>query len=390
MVELLDLPAHGVGRGPHAPSRTQSADDVDDPLDAQAATSWPTGSSSSPAAVRAPADSPSPSRTPSRDDPEREVILKVARSAVGRPPAGRRGRRPARARPPADRPADRGTVRRRRPPALLLTDAGKETLAARLAKEGRATLGQLQQFGGDLLDVDGLPGRQGLLPPRHQAGEPRHHARPGHPQAHAGPLRLLAGRARASTTSSPAHPGTWTRTSAGAGGIATTGPQSCTPSRRRSSRWRRAVLPWWRRRLGPSPEPRATPPSSSRARSSRPWRPSSRQLFQRALNPDVKHRFSTADELAIAWQEVFASLDAGEETAESNDALAEAAVADTPLERSGLSARARSALARLDLATVGGSARRAPGADQHHPRSRGGLPQGDPAPDQANGGPGSP
>ena len=37
--------------------------------------------------------------------------------------------------------------------ALLLSDAGKETLAVRLAKEGRCTLGQLQQFGGNLLDA---------------------------------------------------------------------------------------------------------------------------------------------------------------------------------------------------------------------------------------------
>ena len=39
---------------------------------------------------------------------------------------------------------------------------------------------------------------------------------------------------------------------------------------------------------------------------------------------------------------------------EANDELAEAADLDTPLERSGLSARARSAAARLDVTTVGG------------------------------------
>ena len=37
--------------------------------------------------------------------------------------------------------------------AEYLTDAGKETLATRLSKEGRATVGQLEQYGSQLLEA---------------------------------------------------------------------------------------------------------------------------------------------------------------------------------------------------------------------------------------------
>ena len=77
---------------------------------------------------------------------------------------------------------------------LLMSDAGKETLATRLAKEGQSTLEQLQRWGTDLLEAMAyLVDVQGRLPPGHQAGEPRHRPGPWLPQAAPDLVRLLAG-----------------------------------------------------------------------------------------------------------------------------------------------------------------------------------------------------
>lgn len=86
-------------------------------------------------------------------DAEREVILKVARA----PSAGKRLKAEGEVLRALDhkrivRLLD-GPIEVAERRALLMSDAGKETLAVRLAKEGRSTLGQLQQFGGDLLDA---------------------------------------------------------------------------------------------------------------------------------------------------------------------------------------------------------------------------------------------
>ena len=236
--------------------------------------------------------------------------------------------------------------------ALLLTDAGKETLAARLAKEGRATLGQLQQFGGDLLDVMSYLDGKGIF---HRDVKPANLGIAPDPGSRR-PTLVLFDLSLASADVDNLD----VRHTRVPGPVPGPGPAAALrPGRRALLRLGDAVRDGdggaavVARRLGPSPEPARRP--GRRAGLVRAGRggPARRHCSSSALNPDVKHRYSTADELAIAWQEVFASLDAREETAESNDALAEAAVADTPLERSGLSTRARSALARLDLATVG-------------------------------------
>ncbi|WP_420873106.1 protein kinase domain-containing protein [Nocardioides daphniae] len=47
--------------------------------------------------------------------------------------------------------------------ALLLSDAGKETLATRIATEGRATIEQLEGYGRDLLEAVAHLDEQGLF-----------------------------------------------------------------------------------------------------------------------------------------------------------------------------------------------------------------------------------
>jgi len=80
------------------------------------------------------------------------------------------------------------------------------------------------------------------------------------------------------------------------------------------------------------------------------------EFFSRALAPNSKDRYATVQELAAAWRGVFADLDAPagpDEAAAASDAAAGAAEKTTPLAKSGLSARALSALARHNVETVG-------------------------------------
>jgi len=285
------------------------------------------------------------------DDPDREVILKVARTAA----ADRRLAAEADVLRALDH---KRIVRLLEGPldangrhALLLTDAGKETLATRLSKEGRATLGQLQQFGGDLLEAmahletkgvfhrDVKPANLGIIPD------------PGSRK----PTLVLFDFSLASESVENIASGTQ-------------GYLDPYLGRGRRQRYDRAaelyavsatlfematgVLPWWPNSVSqpldakdaPIVDPGAFEPAVAVQLTA---------LFRKALSAEVRNRYSSADELALAWQEVFATLDSREETAESNDTLAEAATTDTPLERSGLSARARSALTRLDIAAVG-------------------------------------
>lgn len=284
-------------------------------------------------------------------DSEREVILKVARTSA----ADKRLKAEAELLRALDhkrivRLLD-GPIEIAERRALLLSDAGKETLAVRLTKEGRSTLGQLQQFGGDLLDAmtyleakgyfhrDIKPANLGIIPD------------PGTRK----PSLVLFDLSLSDESVDNTASGT---------------PGYLDPylGRGLRKRYDRAAelyavsatlfematggLPWWgsggSQPLSPDDAPVVEPTAFEPAVAAQ-----FAQLFRKALHPKAKSRFSSADELATAWHEIFATLDAGDETAEANQELAEAAVLETPLEKSGLSARARSAAARLDATTVG-------------------------------------
>lgn len=236
--------------------------------------------------------------------------------------------------------------------ALLLSDAGKETLAVRLAKEGRSTLGQLQQFGGDLLDAMTYLETKGFF---HRDIKPANLGIIPDPGTRRPTLVLFD----------------FSLSNANLDNIASGTPGYLDPylGRGKRRRYDRAAelyavsatlfematggLPWWGggsgQPLNPTDEAVVEPTAFEPAVAVQ-----FAQLFRKALSPAVKARFSSADELAVAWHEVFATLDASDETTEANDEMAEAADLDTPLEKSGLSARARSAASRLDVSTVGG------------------------------------
>jgi serine/threonine protein kinase len=285
-------------------------------------------------------------------DPSREVILKVARNTSSE----------KRLRDEADvlRSLDHkrivrlidGPVELADRRAILLSDAGKETLATRLTKEGRSTLGQLQQFGGDLLDAMAYLETKGVF---HRDIKPANLGITPDPGTRK-PSLVLFDFSLANETVDNIESGT---------------PGYLDPylGRGQRRRYDRAAeiysvsatlfematggLPWWAdgggQPLGATDEPVIEPTAFEPAVAAQ-----FTKLFRKALSPDAKARFSSADELAVAWHEVFATLDASDETAEANDQLAANATLETPLERSGLSARARSAVVRLDVTTVGG------------------------------------
>lgn len=239
--------------------------------------------------------------------------------------------------------------------ALLLSDAGPETLAARLAAEGRSTLEQLERYGGDLLDAvahldargvfhrDIKPSNLGIAPD------------PGSRKPHLVLFDLSLAREPLEHTTSGTH-----------------GYVDPFLGRGRRRRYDRAAelfavavtlfematseRPWWR--AG------ATAPSSLADRVvltaelfDPAAAPALREFFRQALAPEASDRFPDAAAMAQAWRDVFADLDTGAGGAgldqAGRDAAAEAASLDTPLEQAGLTVRALSAVSRLAATTVG-------------------------------------
>ena len=346
-LELLRLASDELRRGDHAEDPTP----VEDPVDAQTddivadrfiVTSRRGEGSSGVALGVHDTDS---------DDPSRELVLKVARTES----AARRLSLEADVLRAIDHrrvvrlmagPLDVGHRR-----ALLLSDAGKETLATRLSKEGRATVGQLEQYGSQLLEAMIYLESQGVF---HRDIKPANLGITPDPGTRK-PSLILFDFSLASESVDNTSSGT---------------PSYLDPylGRGRRQKYDRAAelwavsttlfematgqLPWWGEGAGrpadPSDPPIIEPTSYEPAGATQLT-----AFCQRALNPDAGARFSSADELAVAWQGVFASLDTDDDSAGGNDDLADAATLDTPLERAGLSARALSAVSRLDVATVG-------------------------------------
>ncbi|TCC18666.1 BREX system serine/threonine kinase PglW [Kribbella sindirgiensis] len=285
------------------------------------------------------------------DDPDRELVLKVARSES----ATRRIAAEADVLRSLDH---RRVVRLFEGPfdvdgrsVILLSDAGKETLATRLAKEGRSTIGQLEQLGGQLLEAVSYLESQGIF---HRDIKPANLGITPDPGSRK-PSLVLFDFSLASESVENLGSGT---------------PGYLDPylGRGKRHRYDRAAelyavsatlfematgqLPWWGEGAGRPADlgDRAVVEPTSFESSIATQLTA---LFHRALDPDASKRFGSADQLADAWLDVFASLDTHEQGGGGNDELAGQATLETPLERAGLSARALSGLGRLDAATVG-------------------------------------
>jgi serine/threonine protein kinase len=283
---------------------------------------------------------------------DKEVILKIARDDA----AGRRLDVEAEVlrgleHPRVVRLAETLELGGRR--VLLMSDAGKETLATRLAKEGQSTLEQLQRWGTDLLeamaylvDAQGVfhrdikPANLGIAPdPAYRkphltlfdfslAREPLDNITSGTP----GYLDPYLGKGRRTRYDRAAE--LWA--------VSATLFEMAT-----------GVLPWWSNGANspasttdrPVVEPTSFDPAVGAPLA---------ELFRKALSPDARERFGNVEDLLRAWSGVFASLDLNEDAVQKDEDLASQATLETPLEQSGLSAQALSALRRLDgVVTVG-------------------------------------
>lgn len=282
-------------------------------------------------------------------DPDREVVMKVARTdaAAGRLSSEAQTlsildhKRIVRL---LEGPTQVGTRT-----AIVMTDAGTETLATRLLKEGRSTVGQLERFGGQLLEALSYLESKGIF---HRDIKP----------ANIGTLTTRQPDLVLFDFSLASEP----LDSISAGTPGYLDPFLGKGRRQRYDRaaelWAAAVtlfemstgqLPWWPEGSGQPSSP-AEAPVVQRASFETSVSEHLVEFFTKALYPDSRKRFASADEMAASWYQVFAALDAGNDDAQANDDLANQASLETPLERAGLSARALSGALRLDeVITVG-------------------------------------
>jgi serine/threonine protein kinase len=229
--------------------------------------------------------------------------------------------------------------------ALLLSDAGSTTLAHLISTEGRCSLGMLESLGGDLLDAAAYLDSQGRF---HRDVKPANIGVSKDPHSKRRSLVLFD----FSLSNEPLE-----KTESGTPGYAD--PYLGKGKRRRYDRaaelWSVSATLYematgeqvsWTDGLHrpvtkgdkPAVDPRYFEASVATQFTA---------LFRRALHPETGKRFGSVEELAQAWNEIFATLEVGKEGAAANDDLAAQAVLDTPLERSGLSARAISGAERL-------------------------------------------
>lgn len=239
--------------------------------------------------------------------------------------------------------------------ALLLTDAGDETLSLRIQSEGRATIEQLETYGADLFAAVAYLDSVGIF---HRDIKPAN-----------------LGIVRDSSTSKPRlvlFDLSLAREPLSMIGSGTKGyldPYIGPPKRRQYDKaaelYAVAVtlfematgsLPWWRDGdagpSNPADEVVLVAQSFESAIAD-----NLTDFFRSALAADVRKRFSDIHALAAAWSAVFESLD---QTGESNDSdgasrdgAAAAATLDTQIADAGLTARALSAASRLGVTTVG-------------------------------------
>lgn len=245
--------------------------------------------------------------------------------------------------------------------AILMTDAGRQTLADRLHSEGQATLEQLENYSADILEAVAYLDDAGIF---HRDIKPANIAIGADP----GTRKPRATLFDFSLAREPLH-------KIESGSQPYLDPFLGRGSRRQYDRaaelYAVAVTlfelasgekPWWRDgdSVPTGLDDRAVILPSQ-------FLPAVANglvnFFERALAPDVSDRFGNLDEFRRAWSSVFESVTAtgdDEDTEDARDGLAAAATLDTPIDRSGLSAHAQSGLTRIGVATVGDLIARSP------------------------------
>lgn len=284
------------------------------------------------------------------DDPDAKVILKLANND----PAARRLDVEAQVLSGLDHPrvvkllSGPLDVAGRR--GIVLSDAGRETLSARLAKEGRATLGQLERYGEDLFESVAYLDSQGVF---HRDIKPanlgvRPTGRNSTPHLFLFDLSLAREPLDNVASGTRRYLDPWL------------GKGNRRQYDRAAELWAVSVTlfematnsaVWWREGgVGPvGDEAPEILPSMFEETVAQPLA----KFFARALAPQATDRYRDVTELARAWRSVFVGLAKAAGEAQADDAAAAAASVDAPIERAGFSAHALSGLRRLDVTTVG-------------------------------------
>ncbi len=233
--------------------------------------------------------------------------------------------------------------------ALLLSDAGKETLATRIATEGRATIEQLEGYGRDLLEAVAHLDERGVF---HRDIKPANLAISPDPGTRKPRLTLFD----LSLAREPLD-----RTTSGTAGYLDPYLAGRRQYDRAAELWSVAATLfematgnqlWWPEGSnGPLTRDEAPVVMPSSFEDTVADRLTG--FFRRALAPKATERYAGVAEMAQAWASVFADLDAGSEGVGGDDEAAAVATLSTPLNSAGLSARALSGVLRLDVLTVG-------------------------------------
>ncbi|PWU50675.1 BREX system serine/threonine kinase PglW [Micromonospora sp. S4605] len=282
-----------------------------------------------------------------RPEDSRDLVLKVARDEQHEERLTAEARTLANLKHPQVAALVDGPVRVGGRTALLMESAGPRTLAEEL-RGGRLALDLLERYGRDLLDIVNFLDGQGVwhrdLKPANLAARPR----PKDKQPHLCVFDF-------SLSSTPAD-------QVGAGTVGYLDPFLGPPRRLRydaaAERFAAAVvlyematgtLPRWGDNANPaaiSDEVTLDPAAFDPAVADRLV-----EFFRRALAREASARFDTVDEMTDAWRAIFQQVP--QSTVTPVGPAAVGLTRESPLETAELTARARSALERLGLHTVG-------------------------------------
>ncbi|WP_307849069.1 BREX system serine/threonine kinase PglW [Micromonospora sp. U56] len=284
-----------------------------------------------------------------RDGESRELVLKVARDEQHEERLTAEARTLAQLKHPQVAALVDGPVRVGGRTALLMESAGQRSLAEEL-RGGRLALDLLERYGRDLLDIVNYLDGQGVwhrdLKPANLAARPR----PKDKQPHLCVFDF-------SLSSAPAD-------QLGAGTVGYLDPFLGPPRRLRydaaAERFAAAivlyematgVLPRWGDNANPaavSDEVTLDPAAFDPAVADRLV-----EFFGRALARDAAARFDTVDEMTDAWRAIFQQIPQPAVTPVGPVPPVVGLTRESPLEVTELTARARSALERLGMHTVG-------------------------------------
>lgn len=234
--------------------------------------------------------------------------------------------------------------------ALLMSDAGLETVADRIRMEGRATIEQLERYGDDLFDLVAHLEEKGVF---HRDIKPSNLAVKPDPGSRKPRLTLF-------DFSLAEEPLTHIKS----GSRPYLDPYLGTSGRSQydSAAERFAITAtlfelatadpiWWEQ--GDAPSSASDAPVVQASMFDPGVAEGLTAFFRTALAPKADERHPSLDAMRSAWADALSGAATDAEDVEANDAKSSAATTATTLAEAGLSARALSALTRLRVSTVG-------------------------------------